>query len=146
MSKWIRVGTGHLWHRVSEIERADAVERGEYRCICGERIPTTGWQDAVDEDVPPDDQHGPCRDRSLREAHWSGRIVGGELTSQVRAMALQADPSLESVNIFPRRAGNLWVFELRAANLDSVLAGGGRSPAEAVGELVAVVEARHVGQ
>lgn len=142
MSGWIRAGTGQLWHRVSELEYADAIERGVYRLLCGETLPVSGgWQDAVDELVPPDDQHVPCGDRALREAYWAGRIGPGDLVKIILEFVGEAAPELERVAILPRKAKDgLWVFELRAPNLTSVLAGAGQSPAAAVGDLLATVE------
>jgi hypothetical protein len=143
MSTWIRAGRDHLWHRVSELEYGDAIDRGEYRLLCGERLPTSeGWQDAVPELVPLDDQHGPCAERAGRETYWSGRILPGELVGQVLGLVAEADTALEGVTILPRQGSRLLIFELRAANLDQVLAGVGRSPAAAVGELLATLEAR----
>jgi hypothetical protein len=144
MSGWIRAGEGQLWHRVSPIEYSDAMDRGEYRLVCGERLPTAaGWQDSMDDLIGPDDQHGPCRDRALREAFWIGRIPGGDLAAITRALALEIRPDLRSVSIGPiRTREGVWVFELRAANLSGVVAGGGGQPKAAVGELLAALEAR----
>jgi hypothetical protein len=144
MSGWIRAGSGQLWHRVSELEHADAIARGEYRLLCGATLPTrAGWQDAVDELVPPDDQHTPCRNRALRETYWSGRIRSGNLVEIIGELVGAIAPELDRVTILPRNTRDgLWIFELRAANLSPVLAGAGRSPAAAVGDLLATVEAR----
>lgn len=143
MSGWIRVGRDHLWHRVSELEHVDAIARGEYRLLCGGRISTSeGWQSALDELVPPDDQHPPCRDRALREAYWRSRIGSGNLANIARSLVRESAPGLQQVTILPRQDAALWIFELRAANLSPVLAGVGQSPGAAVADLVATVEAR----
>jgi hypothetical protein len=144
MSGWIRAGSGQLWHRVSVLEHADAIARGEFRLLCGATLPTrAGWQDAVDELVPPDDQHAPCRDRALREAYWSSRIPSGNVVEIVRELVGAIAPDLDRVTILPGKGREgLWIFELRAANLSPVLAGAGLSVAAAVGDLLATVEAR----
>jgi hypothetical protein len=144
VSGWIRAGTGQLWHRVSELEHVDAISRGEYRLLCGATLPTrAGWQDAVDDLVPPDDQHPPCRNRALREAYWTGRIRSGNLVEITRELVGEIAPELDRVTILPRTGRNgLWIFELRAANLSPVLAGSGQSPGAAVGDLLAAVEVR----
>ena len=142
MSGWIRVGRDHPWHRVSEFEYDDAIQRGEYRLLCGQRLATAGgWQDAVSSEVPPDDQHPPCRDRALREAYWRGRIQPGELTEIVGALVAEADPALDGATIFPtQRVGGLSVWIAKSG--DASILGAGGSPADAIGDLLANVEAR----
>jgi hypothetical protein len=101
-------------------------------------LSATRWEDATDEEVPPDDQHAPCRGRAIREAYWRRRIPSGDLAAFVLDAALDIRPDLERpvVNIRPDLRG-AWLAGLRGVH-DAW----GDSPAAAIADLLAHLEDR----
>jgi hypothetical protein len=148
VSDWIRVGPGEPWHRVSRLEAMNAfgaLEAGAFRLMCGETVPAIGgWEQALPELVPQDDQHPPCEHRAKREAYWWQRFREAPMQPSpwmVRDLVREIDPRLENVQIVmdPRDDGPQRL-RLRARNLAPTIEASGPSMNQAIGELLAMVE------